>query len=380
MTLEHSTSAAVVSAFAKLAVQPHPDKPLSPVQRHYNLWLARIEMLSGQIERLQAWSDRHRHGHIQALHEGAQQVRDLRKNLLLLLHERLQGDDLTAQHQRMARSLVRHWIGQLDAAADPQVQALAALYRLDEDEQELAEEQALQVQRLREEIESALGQPIHNPSQYQTPEDMLAAGMRQWRRQQQADQERKAAKRAARMARKKPEAQQKAGILQADAQGAIRTIFRQLASALHPDREPDAKARERKTALMSEVNAAYEKGDLSTLLRLQMQAALVGSADASRLADDKLAAMALLLKDQAKALEADLACMEQRLSQELRVPVRADGDEDRMTQSLQRLQADQCQLVQNLESDLQCIGNAAEFKRWLKVRAQLLKDEARGFD
>jgi len=88
---------------------------------------------------------------------------------------------------------------------------------------------------------------------------MMAAGMRQWQRQQQADEARKAAKRAARKALKKPAAHQLTQAQQMDARSAIRTIFRQLASALHPDREPDAQARERKTALMSEVNAAYEK-------------------------------------------------------------------------------------------------------------------------
>ena len=40
-------------------------------------------------------------------------------------------------------------------------------------------------------------------SAHRTPEAMVAAGMRQWQRQQQADDERKAAKRAARKAAKK---------------------------------------------------------------------------------------------------------------------------------------------------------------------------------
>ncbi|MFM7025809.1 MAG: J domain-containing protein, partial [Limnohabitans sp.] len=260
---------------------------------------------------------------------------------------------------------------QLGSGADPQVQALAEVYRLDEEE--LAEERAQEAQRLREQIEAALGQPIHKPSQYQTPEEMMAAGMRQWQRQQQADEERKAAKRAARKALKKPAAHAQAQAQQMDAKSAIRTIFRQLASALHPDREPDAQERARKTALMSEVNAAYEKNDLSTLLRLQMQTALSGTSEAGHLADDRLAGMCLLLKEQAGALEDDLAQLEAELTQALCVPVSAQLSEAVMTQALQRLQAEQRQVVDGLSTDLRRIQNEAELKRWLKEQSRAFK-------
>ena len=371
MSSENPTLSSVPSVYAALSVKARPDAPLSPAQQRYNALLARIEALSTQVDRLQAWSDQHRHAHVQALYQTAQQTRALRQSLLVFLHEKLQSDALTSQQQRMARTQVRGLIDQLGPSADPQVQALAELYRLDEDEQ--AQERAEEAQRLREQIEAALGQPIHNASQYQTPEEMMAAGMRQWQRQQQADEERKAAKRAARKALKKPVAHQRAEVQQADARSAIRTVFRQLASALHPDREPDAKERERKTVLMSEVNAAYEKNDLSTLLRLQMQAALSDASGASRLADDKLAAMGLLLKEQVTALEDDLAQMESELTRAMCVPVSAQLSEAVMTQALQTLQANQRHEADSLSSDLRRIQNEAELKRWLKEQSRAFK-------
>jgi hypothetical protein len=365
------TPSATPSVVAALRVQARPDAPLSAAQQHYNACLARIEALSGQIEGLQAWSDRHRHSHVQALYQSAQAARAARHSLLLFLHEQLQTDALTAQQQRMARTQVRLCLDALGASADPQLQALADVYRLDEEE--LAEERAQEAQRLREQIEAALGQPIHSPDRYQTPEAMMAAGMRQWQRQQEADEARKAAKRAARKALKKPAAHQQAELQQADARSALRTLFRQLASALHPDREPDEALRARKTALMSEVNAAYEKNDLSTLLRLQMQAALASEAGAARLADDKLAALSLLLKEQVAALEDDLAQLESRLSRELCVPVSAQRDPVQMAQDLQRLQAQQRQEAEGLSADLQRIQNGAELKRWLKEQSRAFK-------
>jgi hypothetical protein len=386
MTLLPETPPNAALSLSALAVQPDAQAPLTPAQQRFNDLLARIELLSDQIQRLEVWSDQHRYAHIQSLRESVQLAQAHRKSLLLFVHERLQTADFTDRQRRMARGLVRGLIDQLSARADPQVQALADLYVSDEDTQEAADEQAEAAQRLRERIEEALGQPLESPSQYQTPEEMMAAGMRQWQRQQQADDERKAAKRAARKTQKQAQkaAQKKSAaangeapvtlLREADAKSAIRTIFRQLASALHPDREPDEQARLRKTGLMSEVNAAYDRNDLTTLLRLQMQVTQASPQGAARMADDKLIAMCLLLKEQVAALEDDLEQLQSRLSRELCVPVRADTDEALLSQSLQRIQADQRYSADSLASDLRRIQNEAELKRWLKEQWQLAKE------
>ncbi|PUE52770.1 hypothetical protein [Limnohabitans parvus] len=369
-------------ALSTLMVQASAKAKLTPAQQRFNDLLARIELLSGHIQRLESWSDRHRYGHIQALREWVQQAQVHRKSLLLFVHERLQTTDFTDRQQRMARGLVRGLIDQLAASADPQVQALSDLYVSEEDTQEAAEEQAEAARQLRERIEEALGQPLNKPSQYQTPEEMMQAGMRQWQQQQEANEAKKNAKRTARkaekQAKKKSAAAEKgevpaAMLRELDAKSAIRTVFRQLASALHPDREPDEQERLRKTGLMSEVNAAYEKNDLTTLLRLQMQVTQGSPQSTAGMADDKLMAMSVLLKEQVSALEDDLDQLQSRLSRELCVPVRADADEAVMAQSLQRLQADQRYITESLESDLRRIQNEAELKRWLKEQWQLAK-------
>ncbi len=366
-------------------VQASAQETLSPAQQRFNDLLDQIEQLSGQIQRLQSWSDKHRYAHIQALRESVQLSQAHRKSLLLFVHERLQSADLTDRQQRMAQGLVRGLIRHLATTHDPQIQALVDLYVSEAYEQEAAEEQAEAAQRLRERIEEALGQPLEKPSQYQTPEEMMEAGMRQWQRQQQADEDRKNAKRAARKAQKQAQKKSAAAekgqvpaalMRELDAKSAIRTIFRQLASALHPDREPDDTERLRKTALMSEVNAAYEKNDLTTLLRLQMQVTQVSpqtKAGNARMADDQLIAMSVWLKEQVAALEDDLEQLENRLSRELCVPVSASADEAALSQSLQRIQADQRHSADSLAADLRRIQNEAELKRWLKEQWLLAK-------
>ena len=385
MTLLPEVPPDTATSLSALMVQATAQAKITAAQQRFNELLAQIERLSGQIQRLENWSDRHRYAHIQALRESVQLSQSHRQSLLLFVHERLQTADFTDRQQRMARGLVRGLMAHLATTNDPQVQALVDLYVSEEDEQEAADEQAEAAQRLRERIEEALGQPLEKPSQYQTPEEMMAAGMRQWQRQQQADEDRKTAKRAARKAQKQAQKKSAAAdkgevpaalMRELDAKSAIRTIFRHLASALHPDREPDEQERLRKTALMSEVNAAYEKNDLTTLLRLQMQVTQVNpqkKADSALMADDQLIAMSLLLKEQVAALEDDLAKLESRLSRELCVPVRADADELEMTQSLKRIQADQRHSAESLAADLRRIQNDAELKRWLKEQWQLAK-------
>lgn len=360
-----------------LRVQPPDNDSLTPAQQAFNQLLARIEAVSGQMARLQAWSDRHRHAHMQVLYEAANQTAHLHKSLLLLLHERVQTADLTAQQQRMAHQQMRRLIAQLNPSSDAQVQALHELYHEEDAAHDAEQDRVLAAQRLREKIEAAMGQPLHNPSLYQSPDEVLAAGMRQWQQQNDADEARKAAKRAARKAQRRPAAHQQHVQQQSDAKSAIRTVYRQLASLLHPDREMDPQAQQRKTRLMGEVNAAYERQDLTTLLHLQLQVAQVDPQHMARMSHDKLAAMSVLLKEQLAALQDDVWQLQSRLSQELGVALDVQSSEDTWTQALQRIQADRRYALERLEADLRRVQHDSELKRWLKEQALQAKEQAK---
>jgi len=67
--------------------------------------------------------------------------------------------------------------------------------------------------------------------------------------------------------------------------------------------------------------------------------------------------------------------LQSRLSRELCVPVRAEADEVAMTQSLQRIQADQRNTAESLAGDLRRIQSEPELKRWLKEQWQLAKEQ-----
>ena len=157
-----------------------------------------------------------------------------RKNLLLFLDGRLHTAELTATHRRSATQIILALSEALEHKHDSQVQAIFNQHHCEEDAQALAEEARAGAEHAKAVFE---------------------AGLRQYREQQQRLED----KRQAKKAKKKPAARQlKDAQQKMDANTALRTVYRQLASALHPDREPDEAERLRKTALMSEVNAAYD--------------------------------------------------------------------------------------------------------------------------
>jgi hypothetical protein len=87
----------------------------------------------------------------------------------------------------------------------------------------------------------------------------------------------------------------------------VREVYRQLVSSLHPDRETDVAERERKTALMQEVNQAYEQSNLLTLLQLQLELEQVRPSNLADLAEDKLKHFNRVLADQLEELRDEVA-------------------------------------------------------------------------
>lgn len=90
----------------------------------------------------------------------------------------------------------------------------------------------------------------------------------------------------------------------------VRDVYRKLASALHPDREPDAQQRERKTALMQRANQAYEAGNLLALLELQVAAEEVEMAHLASLDERRLRHYITVLQEQLDSLQAETRRLE----------------------------------------------------------------------
>jgi hypothetical protein len=89
----------------------------------------------------------------------------------------------------------------------------------------------------------------------------------------------------------------------------ITSIYRQLAKILHPDLEQDPEIKERKEVLMKELTVAYENNDIHMLLKLEMQWIHGQNNKLISLAEEKLAAFNIVLKEQVEELEDEISDM-----------------------------------------------------------------------
>ena len=83
----------------------------------------------------------------------------------------------------------------------------------------------------------------------------------------------------------------------------ISSIDKQLVKILHPDLEQDIEIKVEKEALMKQLTVAYQKGDLPTLLRFEMQWIHKENNHLDTLSEDQLALYNHLLKEQIHELK-----------------------------------------------------------------------------
>jgi acyl carrier protein len=86
----------------------------------------------------------------------------------------------------------------------------------------------------------------------------------------------------------------------------IQVVYRQLVTALHPDREQDPVERERKTELMQRVTVAYGRKDLLQLLELQLTVEQIDQSKINTLDDDRLRYYNRILQGQLEQLEQEV--------------------------------------------------------------------------
>ena len=127
-------------------------------------------------------------------------------------------------------------------------------------------------------------------------------------REEQSPKRKKSAKTLAKEAREKEAEKHQSQ--------SIREVYRQLAKSLHPDRIANDEDYETKTKLMQEVNAAYEKDDLLTLLEIQLKIEQISQENIDGVALEKLKHFNVVLKKQFDELNIELHNVSTQLSME----------------------------------------------------------------
>jgi hypothetical protein len=354
-----------------LQIQAGPAAPLGPAQRKFNQLVARIDALR---ERLGLWQ---RQRPVLAQAQG-QRVRPLRK----ALHEKrvelaarigdLVGQPGWTRGQRrtLCTELCQLLLGLIedDDTDDAQRRRFKAQYD-EHAEFDYDTGNRAAVQSMREVFEASTGLDLGDID-FESEEDLLQHARQRMQEQAEAEEERRAQRRAARPGKPLTAAQRQREQEEQAAALSLREIYRKLASALHPDRAADEADRAHRTAMMKRVNEANDARDLLALFSLQLEIEQVDAAHLAQASAERARLYNKLLSDQAAALQAEIEAIEASVkAQFMRDPFEqlhplqldklVDQEERELRGALVRMDRELAQLAQPVS-----------LKRWLKQRRQ----------
>jgi len=341
---------------------------MSPAQKRFNTLLKQTETLAQKIDSTKTMADNHRSVCASTLTPLEKEREAAIGQMVRWLDQRLQGKGLSARQKDIAREILCHLAAVLAADGDDDMQALHDAHSdLSLDALEKAE-----LDQMQDLMEDVFGHKLGGDDiPFDSLDDLIRANMAKLQEQAQTRQDAKAQQKGK---RKKTAAQLKNEAQAQDADGALRTIYRQLVSALHPDREPDPAEQARKTALMKDANTAYERRDLLALLHLQMQAELVDAEHIAGMAKSKLTALTALLKERVAVLQRELYQIETQVRAEFGMsryaPLSAVTLKRQMLESERSLRGE----IALMQHDLQLVQDDTRFKRWLKQQKAAQED------
>lgn len=354
-----------------LAETPAAAPTERPAVRAYRLQLQRVDKLRAQLTELDTLAQWQRDERLRALLPLQRQAQRLAADLVRALDAALQDapdDALGPRHRAAAAQALCEHARVLAQSGDAALAAEMTALHDRHSRDSIADLRRAAAQALRSELEGYFGRPLHGADAATDAEDVLHAARQHWHTEREAARAKKAAKATARQARQGSATTAPDAPPPADPAQEARRIYRQLASALHPDREPDPDLRAHKTARMSEANAAYERGDVQTLLRLQRDLNLVPEHHLSDTDDERLSQLTALLKRQVADLERERAQRQTALAHEAGLPPGAVARSDTLQQHLQTEAQAAQQQVDTLHTTLAQCERLDTLKRWLNRR------------
>jgi hypothetical protein len=339
---------------------------LGPEQKLFNQLLEKIDDCGKGIAELNRLIDTHRPERMAKIAPLLDEARLWETKLVLFLDSRLQAAKGLSKKQQDNIAYSALAIGYGLVRSGPVSEELAAAVgRLsdacgdDDDEEE--EEDFIEPHFTQAELKA-------DEQAYEAFENDMAEEMRKREAAYEVWREAKEARKSKKKKTAKQLAAEQEGV---DADSALRQIYRKLASALHPDREPDEVKRLQKTVLMAQVNAANDKKDLLTMLRLQLQIEQIEPDTIAAMADEKIKHYNRMLKEQLKAMQMDEVLLTERIRHEFNLMYSVIS-----SKSLQKaLRADVVALgdqVARRRFEFALVQNDKELKSWAKHQMSMM--------
>ncbi len=362
----------------------------SPLQREFAKLLKLIEATASELQVLEQLHGQYRAKFGQILPRLKAEQDGLSRQMVLFLHERLLRPDegktksLTASHRKSIGRLIVSLATEFAMQGDAQMRTIHDVYS----HESIDEMEAVNIDGLLSVLDD-MGVELPVQQGKTNAADMAQAALKamqeQMAKQAEIDAQRKARRDEKRAAKAKVDPKAQAKLAQKEqaaleAQSALKNIYRQLARQLHPDRADSDAQRALHHDLMSEVNTAYDRQDLLTLLKLQLKASQIDASAMSTVAEDKLKSWIALLRAQSKDLTNECITLEMQMSHEFRVPRHQDLTAENLERSLQAAMQDYEEALHLMRSDLEMIKNDADLKRWAKANSKELERHDAIFD
>jgi len=347
-------------------IEPKGQPTLSAGQKTFNRLIKKIDQQRQQLAEWQAMIPLYQQKQSTEFAPLLQKFNLLRKKLVELFDKSYADPTLSKTDRAKLSDILCAIAGKLLVENDDP--ALKSIYNMYSDTDFDAEAKEVNT-AIRPIMEDVLGVELDEVDL--TSSESVFEYVDEKRRQQQAHQEKnqqeyddlrsnrkKSSKELAREARQEKEAQH--------VSQSIRAVFRQLASALHPDREQDPAERDRKTTLMQRVNVAYDKRDLLKLLELQLEVEQIDQSMINAISADRLKHYNKILTEQSVELQQEIEDMERDFRASFGFSPDASLSPAQVMHSLQahikHIQRD----ITMLKQDLAALRDISNLKRWLK--------------
>jgi hypothetical protein len=144
----------------------------------------------------------------------------------------------------------------------------------------------------------------------------------------------------------------------------IKTVYRQLATALHPDREQNQEEKKRKTELMQRVTQAYRDKNLVELLELQLEVEQINREDLGNIADEKLKYYNKILQRQINELEMEIELITMPFAMAFDTHIESLTHEDVLHQMDEDYQHIQYKIA-SLHEDIKTLTTVKKIQEWL---------------
>ena len=362
-----------------LLISPQPDQPnLSKGQKLFNTLVKDVEKSRATLADWQAFLLTHEQKVASDYLPLLDAFRARQAEMVRVLDAAMGRKGLTKSEQSVVQKIICSVAEQLIIETDDE--AIKEIYNRYSDTDFDAEEAAA-VESMKAAVEAMFNVDLGDADNLNSPEDIiekLHAQMEQEQQQRLHEQEQHSTRRKASRQTAKQRAQEEKLKAEADeTRLSLRAVYKKLVSALHPDREPDAIERKRKTDLMQRVNQAYEKNDLLKLLELQLAIEQIDAHAIANLSEERLKHFNKILREQLSELAEEIFAVQMPLREQLNMsptqPIAMKTIMPRLMQDIAHLKSQ----IRRIENELQMPKNPVAFKQWIKTYRQALRERDR---